>query len=128
MTNDLAPTVAFGVGGALLAFECLVALVSLVQARSGRRDRRAGLATGSLTPLVSLTPRMAIRAHVLAQRPVVNATRRQYPTLRSPRHGRDLRRRFREAIGRHHRKSVGARTRVQLWQKCGSADQHAAQG
>lgn len=92
MTHDLGPTIALGVGGALLAFECFAALASLVAAGATKHARQARLSTNpSMEPSLSLTPRIAIRAHFVAQRDLVNATRRQYPTLRSPRHGHDLR-------------------------------------
>ena len=105
VTADLAPTIALGVGSALLAFEGFAALRSLVEVRGARPPRP--VRPSETSPLL-FTPRGAIRAHFVEQRRVVNAIRRQYPTLRSSRHGRELR----AAIGRVRRHPVIGDLRV----------------
>ena len=96
MTEPGIQMVVAGLVGALLAVELVLALTSWIE--SGGRARSA-----HRTPLM-LTRPVAIRDHFEARRFRLNALRRQYPVLRLPGHGREVR----DAVRRLHPTQLSA--------------------
>jgi hypothetical protein len=92
MIENLLPTVAFGTGVALVAFELFAAAISLCEVHDTAPIRREwGLAQSPTAPPPWFNPRVAVRTHFTAQRDLLNATRCRYPMLRSSSHARELR-------------------------------------
>ena len=90
-TDDLARTVLMGVLAALVVFESVVAIVSWLSARPGR--------SSALGSDLWLSRPAEIRRHLAARRREFDAVRRQYPALRSPGHGHEIRNAIRHLAG-----------------------------
>ena len=90
-TDDLARTALIGVLVALVAFESMVAVVSWLRARS------SGPSTVSAD--VWLSRQTEIRRHLAARRREFDTVRWQYPVLRSPGHGHEIRNAIRHLAG-----------------------------
>ena len=89
--DDLAHTALIGLLVALAGFEFTVAVVSWLAARS------SGPSTVSSD--VWLSRPIEIRRHLAARRREFDAVRRQYPVLRSPSHGHEIRNAIRRLAG-----------------------------
>jgi hypothetical protein len=86
-TDDLAATALLGVLVALVAFEFVAATTSwLAAARSPRQ---------AAPPVLWLSRPAAVRRHLESRRREFDAIRRQYPMLRSARHGHEIRKAIR---------------------------------
>lgn len=83
MTDVLIQTLAIGVVLTLLAFELTVAVTSWIEAGQAAR-------LGDRTPLWFTRP-FAIRDHMNVRASRVRALRREYPILRSPGYGHEVR-------------------------------------
>jgi hypothetical protein len=83
MTDSLLQTLATGVVATLLTFELLVALASWLETGGDPRSSYR-------TPLLFTRP-FAMRDHFRARRHQLSELRWQYPTLRAPGHGRQVR-------------------------------------
>lgn len=109
MTNDLAPTVAMGIGASLLAFETLAAVASWIGARPGRHAGRqwsSGEATGErAVPSLWLRRPGTVREHLVARQGQIRGMRRQFPVLGSCDHARELRTAIRTRHRRHIQKA-----------------------
>jgi hypothetical protein len=89
--EDLARTALLGVLAALVAFEAVVATVSWLAARSG--------GPSSVGSDLWLSRPAEIRRHLAVRRREFDAVRRQYPVLRSPHHGHEIRNAIRHLAG-----------------------------
>jgi hypothetical protein len=83
MTDSLLQTLAIGVVLVLLTFELFLALASWLETGGGSRATHG-------TPLLFTRP-FAIRDHFVVRQHQLNELRRQYPILRAPGHGRQVR-------------------------------------
>ena len=90
-TDDLAQTALIGLLVALAGFEFLVAVGSWL----GTRTRGPSTVRSD----VWLSRPIEIRRHLAARRREFDAVRRQYPVLRSPGHGHEIRNAIRRLAG-----------------------------
>lgn len=90
-TDDLARTALIGVLAALVAVEFVLAVVSWLSVRSN--------AASTASPDLWVSGPREIRRHLATRRREFDTVRRQYPVLRSPRHGHEIRDAIRHLAG-----------------------------
>jgi hypothetical protein len=91
-TDDLARTAALGILTTLVAFESIAAVHALLDTRSAGRP--------PAPKAMWISQPVAIRTHLATRRREFDAVRWRYPTLRTARHGREVRDAIRR-LGRH---------------------------